>query len=100
MLMWYESGVRFMIRYRIQTLTRCTPLSCGMILQSQLFGRKKICGDAPDDAVFCTEDSFQVNKNAIHKIDLLSIGNDAYTNYIELLTIQLNSFETYANFEE
>ena len=75
-------------------------VSRGMILQSQLCGRAKIRGDAIDDTVLCSEGGVTAIVDVIYKIDALSVGNSAYSDYVKLLSIRRSPNETYANYED
>ena len=74
--------------------------SRGLILQSQLYGRAKVKGDALSDDLLKCAKGVDAVIDAVYKMDALSVCNAAYSDYVKLLSVRRSVNESYANYED
>lgn len=70
------------------------------MLHSQLYGRAKLRGNAIDIAVLFSKGAVYAIVDAAYRMDLLSFGNAAHSDCVELIRIRRLPSETYANYED
>lgn len=71
-----------------------------MILHSPLYSRAKIRGEALEDHVLCSEKGVDAIVDIVYKMNPLSVGIAAYSDYVKLLYTRRSPSETYATYED